>query len=148
MRGQLRLLGVVVAMALVFGCTSTTGRPSPSAPVDLPLGRPDAALKASVLEAITAGTTASPRPSWYSSLHMLGGLPDVAVEGGVLYLIADLPDADAGRQSARVICLGMANLLAREGLVLVDVSHVEVSNLANVTLAECLPEGSAAMPSP
>lgn len=148
MRGQLRLLEAVVAVALVFGCASATGRPSPSAPVDLPLGRPDAALKASVLEAIAAGTAASPRPSWYSSLHMLGGLPDVAVEGGVLYVIADLSDTDAGRQSARVVCAGMANLLAREGLVLVDVSHVAVSNLANVTLAECLPAGSAALPSP
>lgn len=148
MRGQLRLLRAILSVALVSGCASATGRPSPSAPLDLPLGRPDAALKASVLEAITAGTAASPRPSWYSSLHMLGGLPDVAVEGGVLYVIAELPDTAAGRQTAGVICLGMASLLAREGVIPVDVSHLAVGNLSNATLAACLPAGSAANPFP
>ena len=141
----MRSLRAVVVALFVCGCAASPSPPIGS-PADLPLGRPDAVLKAHVLEAIGAAATASPLPAWYQHLHMLGGLPDVAVEGGVLYVTTELPDSRTGRDTAESVCLGLLGELELEGLAEATVSHVAVTNLSNTTLAECLPEEAGGEP--
>lgn len=135
---KIRLLRVIIVVLLVLGCGSTDpGVSTAPSSGPIPLGRPDAALKARVVEVIAASASASPPPGWYAHLHRLGGLPDVAVEGGVVFAFSELPATDEGRASARTLCEGLASAIDTDSGASIDVHRVTVSSLGNLTLAEC-----------
>ena len=119
----------------VLACGSAAPAETPF--LEPPLGRPDAELRARVIESLGEVALTSPKPDWYEHLHIAGGLPAVSVEGGVLFVMTDLPDTTGGRTAAGTLCRGLASTVLNRGDHAIDIGQIAVGNVANVILARC-----------